>query len=1225
MNQRIGRKIAAGFIIALLAVLITAIISFRNADELKSTSDLVTHTVQVLEQLEALASRMQEEESAARGFGLTGNPAFQEPLKTARLYASQKIRRLHELAVDNPSQEKRLDSLEIVVSTAMGALQRVGEYRAVPGEDPRKFVVSAMEEERAPAAEARALIARIGIEERTLLGQRQAGARAAVEGASGVVALGFWLCTAVVLLVGVLISTGITDRLRALSAGAARIGGGDYDHRIAIRGRDEVAEAASMFNEMARQISDRQRVLAGETWLKTTLSAFSTSFQGQRDLRSICQTTLDGLARHTQIQYGVFYLRQAAPGAPALALMASYACDQAKPSVRAGEGLAGQCLASKLRVFLPEAPAGYLKISSALGESNVGSVVVLPVLFDGEVMAVVEVARFQPFTPIQLAFLDQFAANLGVVLNSARSAARTEELLAEAKALTESLRVQQVALNEKNQELNTQAEQLRESGRMLREQQEELRQTNAELEQANQELHKTGEEMEEKAGLLARQKAALEETNRELEVARAALEEKARQLARTSQYKSEFLANMSHELRTPLNSLLILSKILAENAAGNLTAKQVQYAQTIHSSGNDLLSLINEILDLSKIESGNAQINLDETSLEELARTAEANFRHVAEGKGLEFRVLIDESAPAAITTDLRRLHQIVANLLSNAFKFTQNGSVELRIAAAQNGWRPDCADLNRAGQVVSFTVADTGIGISEDKHELIFEAFRQAEAGTERKYGGTGLGLAICRELARLLGGCLTVSSVPGEGSRFTLYLPDSLSTERARVLRQSRPDWAQVQYSPPPDAPAPVAASQSANLDGRELSYQDDRGDLKAGDLVLLIIEDDPRFAQVLVEIARKKGFKAVAVDTAADGVALAFQLKPSAITLDLQLPDGDGWVVLDRLKHDPGTRHIPVHVISVCDQRGRGLRLGAVSYLEKPVTKEALEAVLGQTIEFINRPAKSILVVEDDTTQRRSIIELIGDADVTTAEAGNAAEALAALGGQAFDCVVVDLGLPDMAGAQLIREIHRRHGMASPPVVIYTGKSITREEESDLRALSDSVIVKDAGSPERLLDETALFLHRAQATLPEFKRRMLDRARKNDAVLSGRKVLVVDDDIRNIFAITSALENCQMRVLHAESGRSALETLQKEPDIEAVLLDVMMPEMDGFETARRIRQIGRLKRLPVIFLTAKTMAGDREKCLEAGGSDYITKPADMDQLRSLLRVRLCQDRRE
>jgi CheY-like chemotaxis protein len=755
---------------------------------------------------------------------------------------------------------------------------------------------------------------------------------------------------------------------------------------------------------------------------------------------------------------------------------------------------------------------------------------------------------------------------------------------------------------------------------LLQEQQVELQQTNEELEQSNEELQQSNEEMEEKSNLLANQKRDLEQSNEAIEHARATLQEQARQLAITSKYKSDFLATMSHELRTPLNSLLILARLLAENREANLTPKQVQFAQTIESSGADLLEMINQILDLAKIESGTVELQLDDVLPADLQQSMVQQFQHVAETKHLDFSVALAPDLPEKLHTDVRRLQQVLKNLLSNAFKFTEHGSVKVEIKKVTSGWSRASASLEKADAVVAIVVTDTGIGIPADKQRIVFESFQQADAGTARRFGGTGLGLSISREIALMLGGVLQLQSELGKGSSFTLFLPATIDESVAKSAAAGAREV--VGISAPSierDENKSAARPELAELpdEWEESGVDDDRNNITSDDRVILIIEDDVPFARILVDFAREKNFKALVARSARQGVALAQRFIPAAITLDLRLVDDDGWLVLDRLKHDARTRHIPVHVISVEPSRARGLRLGAVSYLQKPVSKEAINEVLQQTVDFIERPVKNLLVVEDDDVQRDTIRELIGNGDVHTTTVGNAAEALAALEKNRFDCVVMDLMLPDKPGVELIREINHRLGLQAPPVIVYTGKELSPAEETELRSLSESIIVKDARSPERLLDETALFLHRVQARLPESKRRMLEQVRKQDAVLNGRRVLVVDDDVRNIFALTARLEAYGMIVNFAESGKAAIGMLQAQPDYDVVLMDVMMPEMDGYETIRHLRKDSRFARMPIISVTAKAMKGDRERCIEAGASDYITKPVDTEKLVSLLRV--------
>jgi hypothetical protein len=944
--------------------------------------------------------------------------------------------------------------------------------------------------------------------------------------------------------------------------------------------------------------------------------------QGQRDLETVSKLILSELAPLVWAQHGVFYLMEGNDRDAVLKLLSTYAYRERKylaNRFHLGEGLVGQCALEKERILLSEVPDNYVKISSGLGESSPLNVVVLPVLFEGQVTAVIELASFRRFSEIHLTFFDQLTESIAIVLNTIAASMRTEELLKQSTALAEELQTQQKELTETNKRLEQQAQSLKASEELLKSQQEELQQTN--------------EELEEKAELLALQNREVERKNREIEQARQAIEEKAEQLALTSKYKSEFLANMSHELRTPLNSLLILAKLLSGNADGNLTDKQVEYAQTIYSAGTDLLGLINDILDLAKIESGTMSVELDQMLFTELGNQLERTFRQVAHDKHLNFSIQFDSNLPRSLYTDSKRLLQVLKNLLSNAFKFTDQGQVTLGIAVATQGWSSDQEGLNRANTVISFSVKDTGIGVAPEKQQIIFEAFQQADGTTSRKYGGTGLGLSISREIARLLGGEITLVSYIGEGSTFTLYLPQNYQeagdgrvvSRKSAIERPSafspQPKLQPRRSTPPlPEAPQPLtpAFSPSGNSQSQAPDFiSDDRGAIQPGDRVLLIIEDDINFARILLDMARQQGFKTLVALRSAAGLVMAQEYKPDAITLDIRMPEMDGWTVLDRLKHDPSTRHIPVHIISVEEGRQRGLQHGAIAYLQKPVSSDTLTEALRDMKTFVERRVKNLLVVEDDETQRHSIMELIGNSDVVTTAVSTGQEALSALRAQHFDCIVLDLGLPDMTGFQLIEQIKQDESLSKVPIIIYTGKELTRSEETELKRIADTIIIKDVQSPERLLDETALFLHRVQANLPQPKRQLLEKLHQTDPILAGKKVLIVDDDVRNIFALTSMLEHHQMEIMYAENGKDGIRKLQETPDIHVVLMDVMMPEMDGYETMRSIRQQSQFATLPMIALTAKAMKGDREKCLEAGASDYITKPVEPEQLLSLLRV--------
>jgi HAMP domain-containing protein/CheY-like chemotaxis protein/signal transduction histidine kinase len=989
------------------------------------------------------------------------------------------------------------------------------------------------------------------------------------------------------------LAANLTTQVRAIADVATAVTKGDLTRSITVEASGEVAALKDNINEMIRNLRDTTLKNAEQDWLKTNLARFTRMLQGERDLVTVSNLILSEIAPLVNAQRGVFYIVENDGGEPVLDLVASYAFTERKNisnRFRMRQGLVGQCAFEKKRILLTNVPPDYVTIGSALGEAAPLNIIVLPVLFEQEVKAVIELASFSRFSETHQAFLDQLTESIGIVLNTIAANMRTEGLLKQSQLLTSELQSQQEELKKTNERLEQQAASLRQSEELLRQQQDKLQTTN--------------EDLEEKARLLEIQKREVETKNREVSLAKTALEEKAEQLSLTSRYKSQFLANMSHELRTPLNSLLILSKLLTDNPDGNLSDKQKEFAKTIHAAGSDLLSLINDILDLSKIESGTVSLEVVDIGFRDVVENMERTFRQIANERKLNFAVEIDPDLPAAMRTDSKRLQQVLRNLLSNGFKFTERGGVTLKIGSAEG------SPLRAGADWIAFSVADTGIGIAEDKQRIIFEAFQQADGTTSRKYGGTGLGLAISREIARLLGGEIVVSSQPGRGSIFTLLLPLEPPASTALVGR-----WV---------ATGPAASEGNGSVMGRAPSVPmalsasaDDRHAIAPGDHIVLIVEDDAMFGSVLLELAREKGFKGLIAADGATALALAHRYKPHAITLDLGLPDMDGWALLDLLKHDPRTRHVPIHVISVADQRKRGMRAGAFGYLEKPVDRDALMEALSKTKEFIDRPVKNLLLVEDDDGQRFSITALLGDEDVNVISVGTAQAALEAIQGGRFDCVIVDLGLPDLPGAELIERIRQAAGGSDLPIVVYTGKQLTSDEEGRLEQIASTVIVKDTNSSEKLLDETALFLHQAITTIPEEKQIIVHR--KDDAPLNGQKVLIVDDDVRNIFSLTSALEQHGMAVVFAENGREGIERLRATPDIDLMLVDIMMPEMDGYETMREIRKHAEYRALPIIAVTAKAMKGDREKCIEAGATDYVSKPVDVDQLLAVLRVQL------
>jgi CheY-like chemotaxis protein/signal transduction histidine kinase len=887
--------------------------------------------------------------------------------------------------------------------------------------------------------------------------------------------------------------------------------------------------------------------------------------QGQRDLATVGRLLLPELTPLVNAHRGVIYQVQN-EDRPQLRLLAAYASDGANPHaqiIQVGEGLIGQCAMDKRQRLVSDIPDDAIPINSALLRMAPKNLVVLPVLFENQVKAVIELASVSTFTTSQMAFLEQLTDSIGIVLNSIEATMQTEGLLTQSQQLAGELQTQQ------------------------------------------KELQQTNEQLEQKAQQLAERNVEVERKNQEIEQARRALEEKATELSLTSKYKSEFLANMSHELRTPLNSILILGQQLTENPDGNLTAKQVEFARTIHGAGTDLLNLISDILDLSKIESGTVTVEAEDILTTNLLETVGRPFRHEAENRQLTFDVAIDPHLGRSIYTDSKRLQQVLKNLLSNAFKFTAEGGVRLSVSAALGGWSAEHPVLDHSPAVVAFEVSDTGIGIPQDKQKLIFEAFQQADAGTSRKYGGTGLGLAISRELASLLGGEIHLQSTPGKGSVFTLYLPLKYSGPTI-APRTSTPS----QYGAAPAMPAVTQERATEQL-------PDDRLSLEPGDTILLIVEDDPHYARVLVDLARDKGFKILVAARGAEALDLAKQYQPAAISLDVFLPDMLGWTVLSQLKHNPLTRHIPVQIITLDEDRQHALARGAFSFVNKPTTTEGVAAALSQIKEYAKPRRKRLLIVEDNAAEQMSIKELLGHDDIEIVTADTGAGALSTLRDHPCDCVVLDLRLPDMSGFEVLDSIRKDDSLPDVPVVVFTGRELSVEEDAELHTMARSIVVKGVESPERLLDETSLFLHRVITELPTEKQRMLEKLNSSDEDLVGRTALLVDDDARNIFALSSVLERRGMKVLTATTGSEAVALVGSHPEIAVVLMDIMMPHMDGYQTIGVIRTDPAFRRLPIIALTAKAMKGDREKCLEAGASDYLAKPVNTEQL--LLAIRM------
>jgi signal transduction histidine kinase/DNA-binding response OmpR family regulator/HAMP domain-containing protein len=958
------------------------------------------------------------------------------------------------------------------------------------------------------------------------------------------------------------LAANLTTQVRAIAEVATAVTQGDLTRSITVETQGEVAALKDTINEMIRNLKDTTQKNTEQDWLKTNLAKFSRMLQGQRDLNTVGQMILSELAPVVGAHQAEFYVLTGEKDSPKLKLLASFA-SRGKRShgkeIDLGEGLVGQCAIEKRKLLISNVPNDAFRIATGLSDASALDVLVLPVVFEGEVRGVMELASMESFNPSHQAFLDQLTESIGIVINTIEANTRTEDLLKQSQSLAE-------------------------------------------------ELQQTNQELEEKARQLAHQNQEVERKNQEVEQARQALEEKAKQLALTSKYKSEFLANMSHELRTPLNSLLLLSDQLSKNADGNLSGRQVEAARTIHASGNDLLALINDILDLSKIESGTVMVDVSELRLLDLQRYVERTFRHVAESKQVGFDIHLDPALPKSMFTDIKRMQQIIKNLLSNAFKFTHTGSVSFSVAPVNSGWSPENEDLERAGSVIAFSVTDTGIGISYDKQQIIFEAFQQADGSTSRKYGGTGLGLAISRELSKLLGGEIRLISAPGTGSTFSLYLPLSYSQRSARLPRQTMLESVKkpIEVEPIYAEEVPLPAANEAG---------DDRNDIKPGDQTLLIVENDLGFAKVLLEAARQQSLKGLVSGSAAAALSMIKEYQPSVISLDIFLPDMQGWRILDRLKADLSTRHIPVCVVSTDDSRDRALNSGAIGFITKPVASgEVIDQAIGQLKSYITRSRKKVALVMPPGRELDSVLTRLSQEEVDIVSTTDSAQVRSLLAQEQIDCLVVEAGATELQPADLIEVLEQKAVARQLPVVVYgSGGSDTLTQ---WKRRDGMFALREARSIERLMDTIYFFLHRSLAGLSAEERATIEELHRSSRVLEGKKALIVDDDMRNIFALSTVLHDQGMQMVSANNGREAIRIVKEDPSIDIVLMDIMMPEMDGMTTMQEIRKLPEKKDLPIIAVTAKAMKGDREKCIEAGAWDYLSKPVDTVHLLAVLR---------
>ena len=972
---------------------------------------------------------------------------------------------------------------------------------------------------------------------------------------------------------------------------------GKTDAKVLIDSSDEIGELGQAINNMIDSIVTSNKEIEQQNWLKTGQTDLNDKMRGELDHITLAQNAINYIAEYSKAQIGAIYLNSENN---TFKLVGSYAYSKRKNlsnECKLGEGIIGQAALEKKLILITDIPDDYIKINSGLGEAVPKNILAVPFMYEDQVKGVIELGSFHDFDDNTIEFLKQATENIGINFNSAESRTKLQELLEKTQQQAEELQSQQEELRQTNEELEEQAQHLKESESRLQAQQEELRQTN--------------EELEEKTQSLEEQKEDIRKKNTDLEEAQKMLEQRAQELEITSKYKSEFLANMSHELRTPLNSLLILSKILFQNKDNNLTNKQVEFAQTIHAAGTELLNIINEILDLAKVESGKAEVNIEKITIVDLAADIEKNYKHLVEDKGLKFKIQTAKALPKSLFTDEQRLKQIIKNFISNAIKFTEKGSINISIKRPGKEIALSNSGLVREN-ALAISVSDSGKGIPKDKHKVIFEAFQQEDGTTSRKFGGTGLGLSIAKEMARLLGGEIQLKSEVGKGSTFTLFISDL--KDRHVELEIEEPEMEEIKRTPQPARKMEALKSTKSVV---AVDLPDDKNNIADEDRTILIVEDDVKFAKILIDLAHERKFKCLVAQQGRMGLQFAEQYKPDAIILDIGLPDIDGWTVMEKLKDNPDTRHIPVHFMSASDRTMEALRMGAIGFVTKPVSMEGLEVAFTKIENIISKSIKNLLVVEDDEIQRKSIIELIGNSDVRTTAIESGKQAFELLKTNSFDCLVLDLGLEDLSGFELLQMIEAEPSISHIPIIIYTGKEISRQEEAKLKKHAESIIIKGVRSPDRLFDEVTLFLHRVEANLPEDKQRILQMIHDKEMLFQNKNILLVDDDMRNVFALSNVLEEKGMNVIIGKNGKEGLDLLENNGSVDLVLMDIMMPEMDGYEAMRKIREKKKFEKLPMIALTAKAMKGDRTKCIDAGANDYLSKPVDPDKLLSLLRV--------
>ncbi len=1186
MNVNFKRNLIISSSVSMLILLSSAAASFISIRSLRESNNLIHHTQTVINHINAVSESLLNAQTSMRGFLITGKEENLERYKPSKGNTDVHLEELRMLTADNPKAQQTLEKIIVVNEKFYDYLMvRVIEKRL-----GRETLPDDLHLGRRYMNEIRNHLKSLEDDENVLLKQRTEEAEN-----YGFITIIFILFAAIVaLLITAVFFVRIykdyqvranmqkelekkdeetEKRISVISAIADQISQGNYDVRANEEEKDALGKVSYSLNHMATELGKSFNELSDNEWLQSRVADLNQVMIGEKTPIGLAEDVVTYLAEITESNVAVLYLLD--NGMLKATAGYSYMRDPSREWLKLGEGLSGQAVATKKILEIKVPSNDDITISYAVGETKPRHIISVP-LMDDKVIGVVELASMNEFTALDKVFLKSVSSNISIAFTAAQNRMRLEELLDETQAQSEELRVQHSEMENINAELETQTEKLQASEEELRVQQEELQQTNEEL---------------------AERSVLLEEKNTEIQ-------KKSEDLELTTRYKSEFLANMSHELRTPLNSILLLSRLLSENNDANMNEEQIEFAKVIQSSGNGLLSLIDEILDLSKIESGKMDLELADTPVSDISETMHNLFARVAQEKNIVFSIESSE-APLVIKTDKMRMEQILKNLISNAIKFTSEGSVTLEIKR-----NPD------NDKVVCFIVKDTGIGIPREKQPLVFEAFRQADGSTKRKYGGTGLGLSISRELAKLLKGEIFVSSKVGVGSEFILSVPitGTMGTSALKIYNDSVQN-VNVTF----DAEDEDEDESDAEIAPKPFISEfipkdipDDRDDLNEGDKVILIVEDDVNFAKSLLEFTRRRGYKGITTVRGDQALNLALAYKPVGVLLDVQLPIMSGWEVIDELKNNLQTRHIPVHMMSSHKLRQQSLMKGAINFLEKPVAFEQMPEIFQRIENMISKDSKKVLILEDNAKHAKALSYFLESYNINSEIKNDIQDGVDALKNEDIDCVILDMGVPDKHAYEILENVKKNKEYENLPIIVFTGKSLSIREELKIKKYADSIVVKTAHSYQRMLDEVSLFMHLVEDKSSKGKKQnMLNN------VLSGKKVLVVDDDVRNIYSLTKALETLKMQVITAIDGREALKVLDENPDVDVVLLDMMMPNMDGYETAGKIREDKRFKKLPVIAVTAKAMTGDREKCINAGASDYITKPVDIDQLLSLLRV--------